>query len=167
MTVRQSSYVWKFSMDADAQKVGEEIEAIHEQKSGVVTPQDVVTAAQSETSEMHPLFTWDDSEAAQKQRRGEASYILRNLIVVVQKTGGKKSEPQTIPVRAMINARTDTGRGYMPISVGMADSGIRAQILETALSELNAWRRKYENLEDLAGIFAAIDATGSAMKKAA
>lgn len=169
MAVKQSSFTWRFKVGADAQKVGEEIEALYELNGGVVSPQDVVVAAKSDDSEMHPLFTWDDVEAAQKQRRGEASYVMRNLVVVVQSSGqkGAKQDAQVIPIRAMINARTEQGRGYMPISVAMADSGIREQILGAALGELNAWRRKYQSLKELADIFDAIDAIESQLKKAA
>ncbi|MCB1814355.1 MAG: hypothetical protein KDK04_21930 [Candidatus Competibacteraceae bacterium] len=155
-------------MSADAQKVGEELEALHEQKSGVVTSQDVVDTASDESSAMHPLFTWDDTEAAQKQRRSEAMFVMRNLVVVVKSTGSKdKVASKPIPVRAMINARTEQGRGYMPIAVGMADDKIRQQILKTALSDLNAWRRKYATLEELADVFTAIDELQPVIKEAA
>lgn len=160
MTIKSGTYTWKIAMRADAQKVGEELDALHEQHEGVVTPQNVVDAARSEQSEMHGLFTWDDTEAAKRHRQGEARFVMRNIMVVVHSTGDKNTAepPKAIPVRALVNAVTDNGRGYMPITVGMAQSNIRDQILATALKELEAWRRKYDTLEELAKVFEAIDA---------
>ena len=167
MTVKSGTYTWKLNVRADAQKVGEELEALNEQHNGLVTPQHVVDAAKSEGSEMHPLFTWDDSEAAKRHRQSEARYIMRNIMVVVHSTGEKdvNDAPKTIPIRGFVNATTERGRGYMPIMIGMADSETREQIVETALKELASWRRKYEALEELAKVFDAIDVVAHRLAK--
>lgn len=167
MTIKSGTYTWKLNMRADAQKVGEELEALHEQHNGLITPQNVVDAAKSEQSEMHPLFTWDDSEAAKLQRQSEARYVMRNIMVVVHSTGDKstKEPAQIINIRHLVNATTDQGRGYIPITTGMADSEIREQILETAIRELAAWQRKYQTLEELAKVFDAIDMVAQGLKQ--
>jgi len=159
MAIKSGTYTWRFGMKADAQKVGQELEILHEQHDGLVMPQNVVDAARDEKSEMHPLIEWNDDAASLQYRRQQGAYILRNIMVVVRSDSDEqeKHEPQIIHIRALVNATTAEGRGYMPIEVGMSSEVIRTQILRTALSELNAWRNKYHLLKELAEIFAAID----------
>lgn len=52
-------------------------------KGGVLTPQAVVEAARDPRSPLHDRFTWDDSEAANKQRLHEARTLIRSVKVVI------------------------------------------------------------------------------------
>lgn len=59
------------------------LEKIRARNNGVLTPDDVVKDARSETSPLHPYFTWDDSEAANQYRLDQARLLIRNVRVEV------------------------------------------------------------------------------------
>ena len=57
------------------------LEAIAALNGGRITPQQVVDDARDEESPLHDSFTWDDAEAADKQRLTEARLLLRTMYV--------------------------------------------------------------------------------------
>lgn len=54
-----------------------------ETADGRITPADVVEVARSPNHPLHSFFTWDDAEAAHKQRLDEARGLIRRYRVVV------------------------------------------------------------------------------------
>ena len=87
----------KFST-LDAQAVEEELEALRVANGDKLKSEDVVQAASNPTSAMHNGFTWDDTEAANKWRLGEAQYLVRHIVVV-------KHEKDDEPVKAFWSIR--------------------------------------------------------------
>jgi len=71
----------------DPQAVGEHIEDLIAKKNGYLTNEDLVTAARSTSSPMYYCYTWNDAEAAEKQRKREA----KNLIKVLRIEKGEKT----------------------------------------------------------------------------
>ena len=71
-----------FRIPVSGQIVGKTIEAIKRRNAGSVTPSQVIDEAQSEDSPLHPCFTWDDSDAAQKYREEEARRLIRCYVIV-------------------------------------------------------------------------------------
>lgn len=74
----------------------------------------------------------------------------------------KPVEDQAAPVRAMVSLIDDRKvksglPGYRYIEDVLSDDALRANLLQTALMELRAFRRKYESLKELAGVWVAID----------
>ena len=62
--------------------VRERLEQIAARNAGRLTPEDAINDARDEESPLHPHFTWDDSEAAHKQRRYEARQLIRSVRVM-------------------------------------------------------------------------------------
>jgi len=56
----------------------QELKAL-ESRAGKLTPEQVVNAAENESSALHSCFTWDDSEAAARWRLDEARTIIRSV----------------------------------------------------------------------------------------
>ena len=54
-----------------------------ERSDGKLLPEDVLKAAMSPRSPLHSYFTWDDSDAAHKQRLHEARQLIRTVRVDV------------------------------------------------------------------------------------
>lgn len=74
-------------MTADERKViNARLERIRGKARGVLTPEDVVKDARSESSPLHGHFTWDDSQAAHMQRLHEARVLIRSVRVEVTTT---------------------------------------------------------------------------------
>lgn len=149
-------YEWKRSLPIKAQQAGERLETL-ERRHGMITPKLVVDDARPEKSLLHPIFEWNDAEAAERYREHQAGQMLRNLVAVkVIPTQEEQSE-----VRAFVSITKDDSPGYVSVTTAMSDNNMRQQLLETALSELQAIKKKYSQLEELAQVFAAIDQIGA------
>lgn len=148
----------------DPQQVGEALEALRV-KHGVLLAADVVKAARPKSSPMHEAFEWDDKAAADHYRLHQAGRLIRAVVVIRDESAEEEQ-----PVRAFVSVTPahEDRPSYTSIGAAMEDPGLRAQVLEAAWRELQAWRKKYDDMKELAAIFAAIDATtGHAGKDAA
>lgn len=125
---------------------------------GLLRPEDVVEAARDEASVLHSHFTWDDTEAARKQRLAEARHLIRVTVTVLPNT----SEP----VRAFVSLSTERGErkwgevtggaGYSATVAVMSDAERRKQLLADAHAEMQAFERKYSALVELVPVFEAM-----------
>lgn len=145
-------YEWKIGsrLNVDAQAVGERLKKI-EARAGELTPDLVVKDARKPASPLHGAFEWDDSEAAKQYRLQQAGQILRSIVVSIP---GADGEPKV--VRAFVNI-TD-GAGYEDVNVVLRTADKRALLLARAKKELEEWRRRYEDFEELVEVVRAIDA---------
>jgi hypothetical protein len=131
--------------------IKQELERIAAENGGVLYPGHVVNAARPVASPLHSQFEWDDSEAAEKYRLHQARQLIS---VVVQYIG---NDPSKEPVPVFVSLRSDRGQrgGYRTIVSVLSDEGLRQQLLEDALAELETFRKKYGHLRELARVFAA------------
>lgn len=141
----------------DANIAGTALEALAE-KHKTLTPRLVVDEARPDDAPLHPAFEWNDITAAEAYRENQARHMLRSITVVRVKDGEEQA-----PIRAYVNVTVTTQpdteqRVYMDTTAAMSDKDTRKQVLETALRELKAFRKKYAQLQELAKVFAAIDA---------
>jgi len=148
-------YQWKRNMPVSAQATGEHFEKL-EKKHGEITPEIILDDARKKSSVLHGCFEWDDGKAAEKYRLSQARYIICNLVVSVE----SKDEEQK-KTRAFVNvsAQSMSGNKGSFVSIGNAISNeeMRKNVLQNALIELLAFKKKYEELEELQKIFVAID----------
>lgn len=136
----------------DAQAAGREIESLEKRVGRTVTPEDVLERARSNNSALHKHFTWDDSEAAHEYRLGQAGELIRSIVVDIS-----RSNLSTKHVRAYVSVEQGGERAYSAMAHVMTDGQLRAQMLASAWAELQAFRRKYAELTELARIFEQID----------
>lgn len=129
-----------------AQDAGEELHRIYSAR-GKLEPSDVVDESRSESAPLHSCFEWNDEVAAEKYRETQASCIIRSIVAV----NDEQKEPQS--VRAFVHVQSS----YQPISVVVNDEEKMAELLASALRELQSFRKKYANLEALASVMKAID----------
>jgi hypothetical protein len=148
-------YAWSpgARYSGDAQKVGTEIERIRKAGAGMLEPEAVLEHARSHNSVLHGYFEWDDTKAAHQYRVGQAGDLIRAVQVDV--TRSNVEPPKTI--RAFVSVKQGGERSYTSTLHALSDEQLRAQVLATAWAELLALRRKYEHLEELGRIFAAMD----------
>jgi hypothetical protein len=159
-------YAWKPGTAIaalDAQTAGERLEAIRVTHGGFLTPAQVVADARTDDSPLHPVFEWVDARAAERWREEQASYLIRHITVVVERQGAEDDSPP-IFARAFVSVQFDDPEGdeptqaYTAISVALQDGAMREQVVQRAYSELQAWRRRYADLKELAQVFEALDA---------
>lgn len=140
---------WRISnlFNADAQTVSEEILGIGDN----VKPNEIVKYAREHMdSELHKCFTWDDSAAANKWRIHEARNIVGNLVIVKEQDG--ESEPMYIRI---FHKTAETN--YQSISLYVKDMDKYQMLLDEAMRELRAFKKKYANLSELQEILDLID----------
>lgn len=142
-------YRWKKGsvVAADPQVAGEVCAEL--ERSVGLTQANLVEASRDEDAPLHGCFEWDDEVAAEKYRENQAGYIIRSLEAVVV----EGSDPQ----RAFLNIVSEGARSYSSTEVLLRDETSREAVLAQAMMELEAFRRKYAGLEELAELFAAMD----------
>lgn len=114
---------------------------------GMIVPELVVEAARDESSPLHSQFTWDDTEAAQAWRIHQARVLLRVCV--------KLLPHHSEPVRAFVHLSKENG--YRETQTVLANADRRAHLLEDAMRDMRVFRDKYRHLQELAGVFAAME----------
>lgn len=117
-------------------------------EQGRLTPEELVNVSRDAESPLHWMFEWDDSVAAEKYREVQARKIIRSVEVVLADS--------PIPQRAF---QTVEHKTYQSIERVMGSEQMRRILLNNAKRELDAFRRKYSRLTELALVFEAIEKT--------
>lgn len=147
----EKQYKWKanngFFNKADANLVGKEIEQLEE-----VTAKTIVDKARDESTELHKLFEWDDTLAAEKYRQQQAGMMISSLQVVVIAETEDTEEKTT---RAFVTLKRETE--YEPISAVVADPEKYDLLKERAIRQFKADRERYQEVYDLQELFDMID----------
>ncbi|MFY0400782.1 hypothetical protein [Brevundimonas naejangsanensis] len=151
MSVR---YAWRpgSRVSIDAEKAGRELAGI-ERKEGELTPSNVLERARSANSSLHGHFEWDDSVAAEQHRLSQAGELIRSIVVDVSRSNVEPPKP----TRAFVSVEREGQRSYVGVQRAMSDEELRRQVLQRAWAELSAFRARYADLKELAGVFAAMD----------
>ena len=139
-----------FNREAAAARLAQILE-----RDGALEVDAIVDDGLREDSPLHPQFAFSADEALQDAYRREAEYLRRTFVTVIVTPAGDQREVRAVlPVLVQPD---DEGRRFISSVRALSDDEYRHQILETALAELVALRRKYAELEELARVFAAID----------
>lgn len=151
MSVR---YAWRpgSRVSIDAEKAGRELAGI-ERKEGELTPSNVLERARSANSSLHGHFEWDDSIAAEQHRLTQAGELIRSIVVDVSRSNVEPPKP----TRAFVSVEREGGRSYVATATAMSDVDLRRQVLARAWAELEAFRRKYGDMQELAKVFEAME----------
>lgn len=172
-----AGYAWKNERTAalyhataeQAHKTFEEIR----QRDGKLTPAAVVDEARPEESVLHEDFEWNDAQAAEKYRQGQARQMIGAVRIL-----RIDSKP---PVRAYVNVKIveqklptfedaakevevpepeeETSRVYMPLEEVLEKPDLYAQMMADARRDAQTYRQKYSTLESLSPIMSAIEDT--------
>lgn len=141
--------------NTNPEAVGRHLENLRARNGGILTPEIVLDDAQDESSPLHPFFEWDDTEAARQFRLKQARNVIRSVVAIY------KEAPTREPIRAYVHVRTeDAPPRYMETSAALACSPTRDAVLRRAKAELDAWRRRYADLQELAEVMAMIGLIG-------
>lgn len=152
--IRRSNmvYEWKGAsrIKADAQKAGELFEQLEAEND--LTAARVVEESRAEDAVLHDEFEWNDSEAANKYREGQARHLINAITIATVKAEGCD---KPIPVRAFFNVSADST--YTSV-VSIANSAEKtANLVAQAKRELITFTNKYNAIQSyLSGVFDAI-----------
>lgn len=147
-------YSWRpgSRISIDAQAAGTEMERVRQTNGGALTPDAVLDSAKSHNSALHGHFEWDDSKAATQHRLSQAGELIRAITVDIS-----RSNLETKAVRAFVSVEREGAKSYTSIAHAMTNAELRSQLLKNAWAELEAFRKKYGELQELTRIFAAMD----------
>lgn len=148
-----AKYEWKKGarLSGNAQQVGRQLESIRKRNAGHLTPEMVVNEAQQSDALLHQYFEWDNHEAADKYREVQAGHLIRAVVVIVEPNGRLKE------TRAFVSVTRDEGKSYTSIAHAMSDDELREQVVRRARKELQTWRERYADYQELSSMFTAID----------
>lgn len=149
----------------DAKVLGETFERI--KASGKpLTAETVLDEATNPRSPLHRFFEWDDKHAAHMFRLEQARRLVRSIEVVLEDAKGKQ-----VPMRAYYSVKDADGqRAYEPMEFVFETPDLADQVIDQAVSQLEAWKAKYARYTwargAIPGIAAALRAVKKATKKA-
>jgi hypothetical protein len=132
-------------------QIQKELDSIAKANDNLLRPIDIVEFAKDKTTALHTCFEWDNKKASQEYRLWQAREIISVYVRVIHKN--------TKPVRAyvsLMNDRKNIGGGYRDIEIVLKDEYLRGQLLNEALDELERFREKYKQLQELSEVFTAI-----------
>ena len=130
---------------ADAQQAGGLCSRL--EAEGRLTARALLDESRDENSLLHGEFEWNDGIAAEKYRENQARHIINCLVTVHE---------SATPTRSFFNVECKTAE-YRSVTAIMQDADGRDQLLSLALRELDAFKRKFNSLSELAAVFAAIE----------
>lgn len=137
-----------FRFPVPAQVVGEELEKI-EAKEGELTKENVLKAARAKSSKIHKCFEWDNEKAAEKFRLHQANLLIDSVVVIYDEA------PDT-EVRAFVNIGDNAQGRFISVRSALENAESKDIVLARAIAELQAFKRKYENLSELSKVFSVI-----------
>jgi hypothetical protein len=137
---------------ADANTVGRHIEMLREKFKGELTPQDILDDARHDNSPLHSFFEWDDSAAAEHYRIQQARGLIRAVVAVYA-----REDKPAVRTRAYVHVPEPSAPHYREASHAMSQTKTRKMVLDRAMNELKAWRTRYRDLEEFAGLVDIID----------
>lgn len=152
-----AEYVWAdgarrpAGVKVTAQAVGDHLERLWN-GGGLITPEAVVDDAANPASPLHPLFEWDDTEAARLHREHTARVLIRSVVVKF-----RSNENEERSYKAFVNVTKSEERGYVSSVTAMSDADMRAQVLRKAWAELQAFRRKFGDMQEFALVFSRME----------
>ena len=144
------SYRRGFNFKVPAQVVGETLEGLAQ--SGELTSKRFLDVSRPESAPTHNMFEWDDSVAAERYRLQQATVAINSVEVQIVNEATASVISQAAFVNVVSKAPARTG-SFTPIEVALSDENMRNVLLENALNELKAFRRKYSQLSELADVF--------------
>src|ERR1041384_1265983 len=138
------------------QRINEELEKIRKRNGGTIKQEHVVAYARKKGTALYEEFDrnglWNDKHAAELARLEFAGRIIRTYVFVRDDARG--------PVRALVSLHEDRkkdGVGYRHLDDVLDDADMTESLIQTALMEFRALKRKYDRLAELDGIFAEVE----------
>ena len=146
------AYAWKKGYHArvSAQAAAEVCSDLEVQDA--LSSENLVEVSRPKSAPLHGAFDWDDAVAGENWRKFQAGTIIRSLVIVSETDDGVPAEP----VRAFFSIKL-TEPNYESLHVIIRDQDKYADLLKTAIRELQAFSRKYRTLKELAPVTEAID----------
>jgi hypothetical protein len=140
-----------------AQDAAVELARIHSER-GSITPETVVDEARPASSPLHPVFEWNDLEAAEQHRQHQARNLIRAVHVVTDRGSQPvyahvRVLPQYLPTvgAASADSEEDTHEstgGYLPVREIATDERLVRQAMGAMVAHLKAASKAAEEMAE-------------------
>lgn len=128
------------------------------EKHGHITPAIVVKEATKESNPLHNYFKWNDKEAGYRYRLDQARFLIRTVKLDIVRRDEKKREISFETSRAYVSPLSIRGeKSYVKLTDAMDDTTMREEMLERAKRELKALKKRYQQLDELAKVWDAVE----------
>lgn len=119
---------------------------LKESKIGL-SPETLLEASRAEDAPLHNEFEWDDTVAAEKFRKEQARFIIRNLEI-------HRVDAPTVeyPKERAFLYTGEKKTGYVPMKDILTNDEWRTNLLNAAKRDMNYFIAKYHRLEELTKI---------------
>jgi len=151
MASTQYAFYGGLHKDLDPQTTGEHLESLVERYNGKLTLEEILADARRRESPLHKGLTWDNTLAAEKQRRSEAKHLVANLVIKPKKAPQNSKEARQT-TRAFVFVHT-AGYGrkvWVPLKTAMQNAEQREEIKENAFRDFRRWRERYGGRREMA-----------------
>lgn len=129
--------------DVDPQVAGEHIESLIEKYQEHLTCDEILADARKTSSPIHNVFEWDDTTAAEKHRRNQASSMMAGLVI-------KNKRQQKTRAFVFVQIPGENRRkSYIPLRSAMGRTELREQVIKQALKPLERWIASYGGRSEL------------------
>jgi len=108
---------------------------------GALTPSELLEAARPKKSEIHSLFDWDDTQAAEKYRLFQARNIIRCVVV--------EFKEKHVSAFHRVYVEAEKKFEYVDLHVAQKSEDLWAQVVQKALAEAKSWSDRYETYREL------------------
>jgi hypothetical protein len=140
---------------AKSNPVNDVLIGLYQRNNNTLNPEDVVEEASDDESPLHQYFEWDDTEAAHAYRLQQARGLIRRMTVRLI-LPDKREVVDHLFVSLTTNRRNEEGSYRLLVDV-MKNEVEKETLLQQALRDLEAFQSKYQQLVELADVFAAIE----------
>jgi hypothetical protein len=128
-----------------------ELRKIQAKHRGLLPPKHVVAFARDPKSALHGHFQWDDGKAAHQHRLWQARQLIDSFEIV------REGSTKPTPVFVSLESDRASGRGYREMSKILTSEELTAQMLASALKDLNVLKERYQSLTELTPIWRSMD----------
>jgi hypothetical protein len=137
--------------DAANWEVATELRNIAATAGGALKAADVVDAARDPDSPLHRFFEWHDGQAGENYRLIQAGMLIRRIKLHIVKSddAARRIELTAVNAFSSLPSTRKNGGGYIDTSVAIVDAEAREELLERALLDIEAMRRRYTALTEL------------------
>jgi hypothetical protein len=132
---------------------------IASQNGGILNPKTVVDEARDPESVLHGEFEWNDAAAGERYRLAQAGVLIRRVRLTVLRQDAESRKVHAIVSRQFQSRPSlrNPGGGYEETASILSDPERREEMLSQVIDELAAYRKRYDRLEELSGVWAALD----------
>lgn len=135
------------------------LEEIRQANNGVLDLKKAVEASEPKDAPLHNDLEWDDSKAGDLYRQEQMRYIVRHIEVIHdgKKAPMRKYESVEVTQIESQGAAPRKINAFMSVEDALADPVLRAQLLQQAIRDIMAFKRRYAALSELSILIQTMD----------